>query len=288
VAPTRVVGRRVAAFLIDSLLLWIVNSIVFFSMAKTEEEIIREIAAGEIQLTDTSYGNITIGDHEYAIVGGDFWIYMLIITVIGVLYWMILPGLRGWTLGKLLLGLRVVREDGTVPAGIGKNVVRQLLWIVDNFPYIIPALTGFIVAMTNDRNKRVGDLAAGTLVVRASAAGQPLQAQPQAAYATPAAAAPAAFAPGPGPQGPSAGPQTPGAGPQAPSPGPQAPSPGPLTPSAGPQAPSPGPQSPAASPQEPPTEPQPASPPADWYPDPHGQKRLRYWDGENWTDHTAD
>jgi hypothetical protein len=28
--------------------------------------------------------------------------------------------------------------------------------------------------------------------------------------------------------------------------------------------------------------------PADWYPDPRGEKRLRYWDGSQWTDHTAD
>jgi hypothetical protein len=28
--------------------------------------------------------------------------------------------------------------------------------------------------------------------------------------------------------------------------------------------------------------------PADWYPDPTGQKRLRYWDGSTWTDHVAD
>lgn len=27
--------------------------------------------------------------------------------------------------------------------------------------------------------------------------------------------------------------------------------------------------------------------PADWYPDPKGEARLRYWDGESWTDHTA-
>jgi hypothetical protein len=30
-----------------------------------------------------------------------------------------------------------------------------------------------------------------------------------------------------------------------------------------------------------------ASPPADWYPDPKGEGRLRYWDGEAWTEHTA-
>lgn len=31
-----------------------------------------------------------------------------------------------------------------------------------------------------------------------------------------------------------------------------------------------------------------ALPPANWYPDPHGLKRLRYWDGAQWTEHTAD
>lgn len=36
---------------------------------------------------------------------------------------------------------------------------------------------------------------------------------------------------------------------------------------------------------------EPAAPeaiPADWYPDPSGEARLRYWDGAAWTDHTAD
>jgi hypothetical protein len=27
--------------------------------------------------------------------------------------------------------------------------------------------------------------------------------------------------------------------------------------------------------------------PADWYPDPKAEARLRYWDGASWTDHTA-
>jgi Protein of unknown function (DUF2510)/HIRAN domain len=32
----------------------------------------------------------------------------------------------------------------------------------------------------------------------------------------------------------------------------------------------------------------PMMPPANWYPDPQGHKRLRYWDGAQWTEHTAD
>jgi uncharacterized protein DUF2510 len=48
----------------------------------------------------------------------------------------------------------------------------------------------------------------------------------------------------------------------------------------------------AAPPAQQPQVAQPAQPsggqPADWYPDPRGEKRLRYWDGSQWTDHTAD
>ena len=51
----------------------------------------------------------------------------------------------------------------------------------------------------------------------------------------------------------------------------------------------------AGAPPAPPTPaapaPQPqASPavPASWYPDPYGQRRLRYWDGSAWTQHVAD
>jgi hypothetical protein len=88
--------------------------------------------------------------------------------------------------------------------------------------------------------------------------------------------------------GPGAGP-----GPGAPGGSPQQPTPA-VTPAATPPAAAP----PAASPQEPATQPQPAAggggaaessgPAPGWYPDPQGQKRLRYWDGGRWTEQTAD
>jgi hypothetical protein len=54
-------------------------------------------------------------------------------------------------------------------------------------------------------------------------------------------------------------------------------------PASTPSTPSPGPASPT-----PPSQPAAQNPPADWYPDPHGQARLRWWDGSQWTDQTAD
>jgi hypothetical protein len=49
----------------------------------------------------------------------------------------------------------------------------------------------------------------------------------------------------------------------------------------------------APAPEATPTEPMAAqaAPPgqkADWYPDPEGKSRLRYYDGQRWTDHTAE
>jgi pyruvate/2-oxoglutarate dehydrogenase complex dihydrolipoamide acyltransferase (E2) component len=91
-----------------------------------------------------------------------------------------------------------------------------------------------------------------------------------------------------------------GGGPSA-GPGPGA-SPGPGTPAVGAPPATPAAQpAPAAEPQQPATAPQPAATPAaesaaaessgpapGWYPDPQGQKRLRYWDGSRWTEQTAD
>jgi hypothetical protein len=96
----------------------------------------------------------------------------------------------------------------------------------------------------------------------------------------------------------------PGAGPGPAGPGPGAgPGAGPGTPAAGapPAGPGPGAAAPApaaSEPQQPATAPQAAASPAGeagssgpapgWYPDPQGQKRLRYWDGGRWTEQTAD
>jgi Protein of unknown function (DUF2510) len=111
----------------------------------------------------------------------------------------------------------------------------------------------------------------------------------------------------PGPGGPGAGPGAPGAGPVGGTPGygaqqpqaPAAPAQAPATPpGAGPASPTPAPGPASPTPPggagEQATAAQPAAggesggPAAGWYPDPQGQKRLRYWDGGRWTEQTAD
>lgn len=68
----------------------------------------------------------------------------------------------GATPGKRAFGLRVVHDDGT-PVAFGASTVRNLVRAVDFFPVLY--LLGLITMLVHRDQKRLGDLAAGTLVV---------------------------------------------------------------------------------------------------------------------------
>jgi uncharacterized RDD family membrane protein YckC len=69
----------------------------------------------------------------------------------------------GRTPGKRFNGLRVVRDDGS-PVGFLTSTVRNVLRLID----ILPGgyLVGIVAILATSRNQRLGDIAAGTLVVR--------------------------------------------------------------------------------------------------------------------------
>jgi len=74
---------------------------------------------------------------------------------------------RGQTPGKRLLKLRVIREDGR-PITFWEAVTRNLLRIFDMMPtLVVPFYSiGLIAVFISSRDQRVGDLFAGTVVVR--------------------------------------------------------------------------------------------------------------------------
>jgi uncharacterized RDD family membrane protein YckC len=81
-----------------------------------------------------------------------------------VLYHAAFEALRdGQTPGKRLLGIRVVRGGGYPVSAVGA-IVRNLLRPVDFLPVFFGL--GLVVALVTSRTQRLGDLAAGTLVVR--------------------------------------------------------------------------------------------------------------------------
>ncbi|QSB15964.1 RDD family protein [Natronosporangium hydrolyticum] len=90
---------------------------------------------------------------------------------------------RGRTLGKLALGLRVVRDDGG-PVGFRHSFTRTLVGVAVEFPAVVLPFGGWILSVllmtTHPRSKRLGDHAAGTFVIheRTPPTGQWLPAMP--------------------------------------------------------------------------------------------------------------
>ncbi len=128
--------------------------------------------------------------------------------------------MRGRTPGKKMFRLRVVRDNGT-PAGAMEILIRNLVRIVDSLPsfYVL----GGLVAWLHPMHKRLGDIAAGTVVINEQApedvpASFHSAWRPAAAKMPPAAPAPPATGAGVA-DAVASGPGTGGAGPGGASPG---------------------------------------------------------------------
>src|SRR3989442_3456961 len=82
------------------------------------------------------------------------WSYFILLEWLG----------NGQTIGKRIFGLRVIADDGA-PAGFIAVLVRNLLRVVDFLPSFYGL--GLLAIVLSSRSQRLGDLAAGTFVVRA-------------------------------------------------------------------------------------------------------------------------
>jgi uncharacterized RDD family membrane protein YckC len=81
------------------------------------------------------------------------------------LYQVLLPqALDGRTPGKALLGLRVLDAEGA-PASFRQHLLRGLFFVLDAF-LLLPAPIGLVLVAASRRHQRLGDVVAGTLVVR--------------------------------------------------------------------------------------------------------------------------
>ena len=72
-------------------------------------------------------------------------------------------GKRGATPGKRIVGLRVVQATGS-PITLGQAVVRNFLRFIDGMPAFTYAF-GLTSCLASKRFQRLGDLAAGTVVI---------------------------------------------------------------------------------------------------------------------------
>jgi uncharacterized RDD family membrane protein YckC len=92
------------------------------------------------------------------VAGNAIWVSL----ALGIAYYILCEGMTGRTLGKRLVGIRVVDEEGD-EIDFSGAVIRNLLRLVDGlFFYLVGALFVF----SSPRGQRLGDRAAHTVVVR--------------------------------------------------------------------------------------------------------------------------
>lgn len=117
-------------------------------------------------------GLFSIGDLDGVWQNGSAWtsswafailLFLIFLTVWG--YYVFFECvMHGSTPGKHELGIRVIRVDG-LPIGFREAAIRNLVRAADAFPP--PSyLLGGIVLFLNPHGQRLGDMVAGTLVVR--------------------------------------------------------------------------------------------------------------------------
>ena len=116
-------------------------------------------------LAGALWGFTTLAVATRGAIGQFFGVLVLVAFAIAWSYFVLLEWLwQGQTVGKRMYGLRVIRDDGA-PAGFIAVLIRNLLRIVD----FLPALygLGLLMVIVTPRSQRLGDMAAGTYVVRA-------------------------------------------------------------------------------------------------------------------------
>lgn len=159
------IGTRAIAQILDLLILFGVLIAVYYAA----------VAVGQLGSDVVAYLVAILG--TFVVIFGYFWACEA--------FW------SGQTVGKKVFRLRAVGDRGE-PMTFAQAGIRNIVRLVDFLPYAYGV--GMVVLFINGKGKRLGDLAAGTVVVKDSdyvwlwqlAGGQPKQ---------PAPAGPSGFAP---------------------------------------------------------------------------------------------
>lgn len=134
------IGSRFYAALIDTVLLTLIALVGYYVNRRFISEL------GDI------VGN-WLGALGGILVFALFWGYYMVFEVTT----------NGQSFGKRVLGLRVIKEGG-YPIGFADSAIRNLVRIVDFLPVFYGV--GLICMLINRNWLRLGDLAAGTLVIK--------------------------------------------------------------------------------------------------------------------------
>jgi uncharacterized RDD family membrane protein YckC len=122
---------------------------------------IRGIIVFVLSMLTIPFGSAGLG-------GGFFLIFLFVIEWLYPVLFEVFS--RGQTPGKKLLKISVIKDDLS-PVTLGASMVRNLLRTVDFLPLFY--LVGLVTMLSNQRFQRLGDLAAGTLVISVPESAKP-------------------------------------------------------------------------------------------------------------------
>ena len=142
----------------------------------TPEGVVLDLAPADVasRVLARTLDLVVCGTALYAVLIGvaavspPIWLLIVVITVAVFLGVFVYPAVleatwRGRTVGKAATGLRVVTETGG-PIGVRHAATRSALSVVDLLT--VAGFVGMASILLSSRRQRLGDLAAGTIVVR--------------------------------------------------------------------------------------------------------------------------
>jgi len=134
------IGDRIFAYFIDAILLFVYSLVVF-----------------------TIWSNI-FGETNGEEVLNNIWLLILLISIPSLLYRVTFEIVwNGYTIGKKLIGIRVVKTDGS-RAGISSYLLR---WLIGLFEIgVTSGSVALVTILINGKGQRLGDMAGGTCVIK--------------------------------------------------------------------------------------------------------------------------
>ena len=152
------IGQRFVARLLDGVLLGVIYLIV-------QAIGVADLASTSHPVTD-QYGNTTEVPSAAGLVG--YFLLLAIVLIIGFLYEWLMVGLRGATLGKMALSIKVVNENTGELLGLGGAFVRWSIFFLGNLACGVGLLLVYLSVFFDDSGRMQGwqDKAAHDLVIQ--------------------------------------------------------------------------------------------------------------------------
>ncbi len=166
--PTAVLGRRIAAYLIDVTLVVVIGAALVATAVTRVYGAPAGTCPGFIATAGT-YWCRQIGGHLYVLNQSARLRSEAITMLAGFLDLVVLQAFTGASVGKHCFGLRVVDQNGDGPSFL-RTLARWIMLVVDSGCFLV----GLITVSVTHPHRRVGDLVCDTYVVSRSDAGHPI------------------------------------------------------------------------------------------------------------------